>query len=142
METPPHCLKNVCRVCGKKLQAAKKKKAMVYACSSHQQGLQKAFSILAESDAEGVHPPNFCLACYVVIKRVETAALKGLPYRNSVELFEWKPHEPENCTVSLIATVMLDIHLHRCVNILRHWADHMGRRDRQEVGVALRDSAL
>ena len=52
-----------------------------YACSSHQQGLQKAFSILAESDA-GVHPATWSS---------EMAALKG---KHSVELFEWKPHEP------------------------------------------------
>ena len=39
----------------------------VYACSSHQQGLQKV-SILAESDA-GVHPATWSS---------ETAALKGL----------------------------------------------------------------
>ena len=54
---------------------------MEYACSSHQQGLQKAFSILAESDA-GVHPATWSS---------EMAALKG---KHSVELFEWKPHEP------------------------------------------------
>ena len=51
------------------------------ACSSHQQGFQKAFSILAESDA-GVHPATWSS---------EMAALKG---KHSVELFEWKPHEP------------------------------------------------
>ena len=54
---------------------------MVYACSSHQQGLQKAFSILAES-AAGVHHATWSS---------EMAALKG---KNSVELLEWKPHEP------------------------------------------------
>ena len=90
---------------------------MVYACSSHQQGLQKAFSILAESDA-GVHLATWSS---------EMAALKG---KHSVELFEWKPHEPENCTVSL-TTVMLDIHLHTCVNTLRHWTDHKGRTEKR-----------
>ena len=58
--------------------SSKQEKAMVYACSSHQQGLQKAFSILAESDA-GVHPATWSS---------EMAALKG---KHSVELFEWKP---------------------------------------------------
>ena len=74
METPP-------TLCVGVWQAVNRKKAMVYACSSHQQGLQKAFSILAEPDA-GVHPATWSS---------EMAALKG---KHSVELFEWKPHEP------------------------------------------------
>ena len=74
METPP----TLCVGC---VASSKQEKAMVYACSSHQQGLQKAFSILAESDA-GVHPATWSS---------EMAALKG---KHSVELFEWKPHEP------------------------------------------------
>ena len=28
-------------------------------------------------------------------------------------------------------TVMLDIHLHRCVNTLRHWTDHKGRTEKR-----------
>ena len=74
METPP----TLCVGC---VASSKQEKAMVYACSSYQQGLQKAFSILAESDA-GVHPATWLS---------EMAALKG---KHSVELFEWKPHEP------------------------------------------------
>ena len=39
-----HALGNVCRVCGRKLKAKKEKRVMTYACSSHQQGLERAFS--------------------------------------------------------------------------------------------------
>ena len=89
---------------------------MVYACSSHQQGLQKAFSILVESDA-GVHPATWSS---------EMAALKGKHCCLSGSLMNLH----ENCTVSL-TTVMLDIHLHRCVNTLKHWTHHKGRTEKR-----------
>ena len=92
---------------------------MVYACSSHQQGLQKAFSILAESDA-GVHPATWSS---------EMAALKE---KHSVELFEWKPHEPAQL-------VLLYINVrHTFAQVCQHLEtlDRPQGMNRKEVGVA------
>ena len=74
-----HATGNVCRVCGRKLKA-KKKRVMTYACSSHQQGLERAFSINVEKDTPDVQPTSFCLACYMVMQRSDKAATKGTPY--------------------------------------------------------------
>ena len=74
METPP----TLCVGC---VASSKQEKGNGVCLQQSQQGLQKAFYILAESDA-GVHPATWSS---------EMAALKG---KHSVELFEWKPHEP------------------------------------------------
>ena len=70
---------------------------MTYACSSHQQWLERAFSINVEKDSPDVHPTSFCLACYMVMQRSDKAATKGTPCEHSVEVFKWIPHE---CRVS------------------------------------------
>ena len=95
-----HALGNVCRVCGRKLKAKKEKRVMTYACSSHQQGLERAFSINVEKDTPDVQPTSFCLACYMVMQRSDKAATKGTPYEHSVEVYEWIPHNTEECRVS------------------------------------------
>ena len=67
---------------------------MTYACSSHQQGLERAFSIDVRKDTPDVHPTSFCLACYMVMQR---SAMKRTPYEHSVEVFEWITHDAEEC---------------------------------------------
>ena len=51
---------------------------MTYACSSHLQGLERAFSINVEKDTPDVHPTSFCVACYIVMQRSDKAATRGL----------------------------------------------------------------
>ena len=70
---------------------------MTYACSSHQQWLERAFSINVEKDTPDVQPTSFCHACYMVMQR---SAMKGNPYEHSVEVYEWIPHDTEECRVS------------------------------------------
>ena len=70
---------------------------MTYACSSHQPGLERAFSINVEKDTPDVHLTSFCLACYM---RSDKDATKGTPYEHSVEVFEWIPHDAKECRVS------------------------------------------
>ena len=76
-------------------KAKKEKRVMTYACSSHQQGLERAFSINVEKDTPDVQPTSFCLACYMVMQRSDKAATKGTPYEHSVEVYEWIPHDAE-----------------------------------------------
>ena len=97
-----HSLKNVCRVCGSRLSAlsfSSKKKSFQYSCAKHKSSLCSAFGIDVEADCPLVHPSNFCSSCYLVATKKEAAHQKGVPYKHSVEVFQWTEHQAEGCTV-------------------------------------------
>ena len=53
---------------------------MTYACSNHQQGLERAFSINVEKDTPDVLPTSFWYACYMVMQRSDKAGLHNISY--------------------------------------------------------------
>ena len=75
----------LCRVCGGRLQRAKKR-APVHKCTNHTEGLEATFGISVGTDDPDVHPEFFCNRCFAAIKRQSTAASKGIPYHHSIDV--------------------------------------------------------
>ena len=88
-----HDLKSVCRVCGKRLGKDRQKRVTAYTCSSYKLQLQEVFEITVDSDQSGIHPASFCQLCYSVMKRQQASTQRKIPFRHSVEVFQWERHQ-------------------------------------------------
>ena len=67
-----HQLDILCRVCGGRLQRAKKR-APIHKCTNNLEGLQGTFGISVGSDDPDIHPGSFCNQCFAALKRQTTA---------------------------------------------------------------------
>ena len=97
-----HALDMHCRVCGGRLNRAKAKKQVVYACLEHKKDLLETFGIDVVLDTPDIHPRKFCNSCYSACKRRSTAASKGFPYQHTTEVFHWTQHQENECRVCSI----------------------------------------
>ncbi len=97
-----HELNKHCRVCGGRLQKAKRR-AAVHTCILHTEALKATFELDVTTDDADVHPQAFCNGCYAAIQRNSTAMMKGLPYHHSIQVFPWHKHT-EECSVRTTIT--------------------------------------
>ena len=80
-----------CRICGGRLISSKGKyKATVYQVGAFEDQLHKAFGVST--------PQSFCKVCKVAMGRLIESKEKGIPYKSSVQLYQWQEHQ-ENCKV-------------------------------------------
>ncbi len=86
-------LDNHCRVCGNRLPKGKYSRE----CYKYSDLLKKAYGTVCDSSDE-VCPKHFCAACYQRAKRICEASDKGAHYESSVQLVNWAPHTPGNCS--------------------------------------------
>ena len=93
-----HNLAKFCRVCGGRLEKAKSR-APTHDCIKHQE-LMATFSLDVAMDNPAIHPQHFCNSCYAASTRREVAAAKGVPFKHSIQIYEWKEHTEGGCTVS------------------------------------------
>ena len=54
----------------------------------HKTNIQKVFDIDVTGDNPHVHPPNFCYACYNVIKQHQKAIEQGRHFKHQVDVFK------------------------------------------------------
>ena len=92
-----HRLDILCRVCGGRLQRAKKR-APIHRCTNYKEGLEATFGIAVGTDDPDVHD-FICNRCFAAMKRQSTAASKGVPYHHSIVVFSWMKHTAGDCTV-------------------------------------------
>lgn len=93
-----HRLSIHCRVCGERVQRAKKKDK-VHSCRAHKDSLSTTFHINVDLDCPGIHPTSFCNFCYAAMARNKVAQTKGKQYKHTIEVFEWSSHIDGNCKV-------------------------------------------
>ena len=98
--TDVHSLKHACRVCGKNEKMRARNRSVAYPCVAHEKGLHDTFGIHVSSDVPGIHPATFCHTCYCIMKKMEQAVKKGVPYQHMVRVFEWQEHTASDCIVS------------------------------------------
>ena len=89
-------LEKHCRVCGERLEKAKKK-SFSYACSQHRKALRDTFDIDVSSDVRSVFPERFCSSCFLKTRHQVARLRKGLPYNFAPTPFSWSPHS-SSCT--------------------------------------------
>ena len=88
-----------CRICGERLISNKGKyKATVYQVGAFQDQLHRALKVLVSRDHPSVHLQSFCKVCKVAMGRLIESKEKGIPYKGSVQLYQWQEHQ-ENCKV-------------------------------------------
>ena len=87
-------------MCGNRLTAAKgKKKDAVYKCRDYAANLQAAFHINVIEDVPGIHPSSFCSCCKHVLDKIICAQHNEVPFRSTLEEFQWVTHTEEGCRV-------------------------------------------
>lgn len=95
-------LEKHCRICGGRLYSSRGKyKSTVYGVKEFKDQLQMAFGVETSEDLPTIHPRSFCKVCKVAMGRLLESKAKEVPYRSSVQLFEWAGHEDDNCKVLL-----------------------------------------
>ena len=99
-------LVKLCRTCGGRLFNSKGKyKATVYEVEAFQDQLQTAFGVTVSRDCPSVHPQSFCRACKVAMGRIIESKAKGVPYKSSVQLYQWEEHQ-DHCKVQGCCSVL------------------------------------
>ena len=94
-ELPKHC-----RVCGGHLQTGKREyKATTYSTEAFSDQLRMAFGVDVSEDSASIHPQSFCKVCKVALGRLLDAKTRGVPYRCSVQVYQWEEHREEECKV-------------------------------------------
>ena len=87
------------RICGGRFISSKGKyKSTVYQVGAFQDQLHRAFGIFVSRDHPSVHPQSFCKVCKVAMGCLIESKEKGIPYKSSVQLYQWQEHQ-ENCKV-------------------------------------------
>ena len=82
-----------CWVCGDCLQKTQaKQKSTTYSCADNSETLKEVFGIDITNDNKSIHPPEYCKACHLALGRTKNAIAKGVPYRNSLQFFNWTGH--------------------------------------------------
>ena len=110
-----------CRVCGGRLSSSKGKyKATVYQVGAFQDQLQTAFGISVSRDCPSVHPQSFCKTCKVAMGRLLESKAKGIPYKSSVQMYQWEEHQ-ENCKVQRCSSVLQSHIISPCPQLVIAW---------------------
>ena len=91
-----------CRVCGNRIQKAKKGDDVCrkYACVDLVCDLRSFLKVDTTSDTEETHPPYICRQCYNALQKCKLAQQKGENRSNSITAFTWEAH-CDNCNVCL-----------------------------------------
>ena len=88
-------LQKFCRVCGKLVS----RNRVIFSCEQHKDIISKAFGVLVCEDKPEIHPTSLCHSCYNVLMRWKKATESGRQYQPSVEVFSWKAHSQDQCTI-------------------------------------------
>lgn len=97
-------LEKHCRVCGERLEKAKKK-SFSYACSQHRKALRDTFDIDVSSDVRSVFPEIFCSSCFLKTRHQAAWLRKGLPYNFALTAFSWSPHSSSSTVRETVVTM-------------------------------------
>ena len=89
-------LKQVCRVCGKRLSKAKERDRS-YTVAEHSRELAEVFGIEVACDSPDTHPLSFCHICRVFMRSWHT---RGRSVPSVGRVFTWFRHSELNCSVS------------------------------------------
>ena len=56
-------LNKACRVCGKRLNKSKGKRARSYLVAEHPRDMKEVFALDVSMDSPHIQPPSFCFSC-------------------------------------------------------------------------------
>lgn len=91
-------LQKHCRICGKRLNRAKKNAQPVYSCSDHTGDLSALLGVKTSTEEDDqVFPQKFCKPCHTKLTKAKKANQAGVPFYPTVAM-EWTPHQ-EDCRV-------------------------------------------
>ena len=91
-------LSELCRICGRYLQSAKKKRS-IYLCADNVTRLRDIFSVSVSTDDALIHPKQFCQACNTTIYNMRDGRSNAL----QMEVCKWEPHKANECSTCLRA---------------------------------------
>ncbi len=89
-------IKNLCRVCGKKVKSYTHDKSTDM-CKSL---LYAAFGIEVTSEPDDVYPPSVCHSCYRTMQKIEKGRQSRVVFKTQLSISSWTPHtDTEPCQV-------------------------------------------
>ena len=91
-------LSELCRICGRHLQPAKKKRS-IYLCAENATTLRDIFGVSVSTDDALIHPKHFCQTCNTTIYNIRDGRSNGL----QLEVCKWEPHKENGCSTCLRA---------------------------------------
>ena len=84
-----------CRVCGEVIRPPTAARPV----SSYADTLSEAFGIKIDEDTEGVHPLRICVRCAATAQGFVKPTASGKKRRMSLELFDWRRHDDDSCSL-------------------------------------------
>jgi len=100
VELHSSALAALCRVCGKRLDNQR----VSYFCSSHAEGLRRAFGLTTAGDSHEIHPQKFCNGCYRALTQYMKVEEEGRDYNSAISVVEWREHTDHECQTCQLYT--------------------------------------